>query len=243
MYKSINFKGLCVVLAMVVAGYVAKAQMPEASFYFNGFLPTANFNDASHVVDEYEHFTPMNCDNVAMDAAAGLGLSARFGIWCDIGYGELLPFAEASVLWNASNAKVRDAYEMNDMNNTLGKTPTVPNYFNVPLMAGLKYRYSITTVKPFVEFALGCDFMFVTPNGYRHEQDLWYAYKPTGSFCWTVGAGTYLGPNVSVGLYYMGLGDHRIEYTSRTKDNLNYESNNYIRRSIGEFALRFGFHF
>ncbi len=228
---------------MVFVGFAAKAQTPESSFYFNGFLPTAEFNNASHVVDEAGVFTPMNGHNVASDASAGLGISARFGIWCNIGYGELLPFAEASLLWNATKSTVRDEYEESSYADIATST-MLPNYFNVPLMAGLKYRYNVVdAVSPFVEFSLGVDFFFITRNGFKGLDYLTYAYKPSSSFCWNVGLGTYLGENVSVGFYYLGLGDHQITYTDRSYANHTDGPQKFPRRNLGEFALRFGFHF
>lgn len=243
MIKNNYFKGLCLSLVLVIAGFVSHAQLPETSFYFNGFLPTAQFNDPAGIITE-NGFMPMNRTNVAKSASAGLGISSRFGIWCDIGYGQLQPFAEIGILWNSTNAKVRNSYENNALNDQYKATPTTPHYFNIPMMAGLKYRYDVTPiVRPFAEFALGYDAMFITRSGYKNVANLNYGYKPSGAFAWEIGLGTYLGENVSVGIYYYGLGSHRIEYTSRTKENVGDESYASDLRTIGEFAVRFGFHF
>ena len=66
-------------------------------------------------------------------------------------------------------------------------------------------------------------------------------YKPDGKLCWSVGAGTYLGEYVSVGLYYTGLGNHRIEYTRKVvSPDQDFSAQ---KRNIGELGLRVGFHF
>ena len=86
------------------------------------------------------------------------------------------------------------------------------------------------------------DIMIITKNGYMNKYDnLWYAYKPDGKLCWSVGAGTYLGEYVSVGLYYTGLGNHRIEYTRKVvSPDQDFSAQ---KRNIGELGLRVGFHF
>lgn len=243
MSKYNKIKGLCLGIVLLFAGISARAQQAETSFYFDGFIPTAEFNNASGVKEGI--FKPMDRHNVAMDAFAGMGFSLRFGLWCDIGYGQLQPFAEMSVLWNPTKGSVNDVYDNNELNVTMGSTPITPHYFNIPAALGLKYRYDITPiVKPFAEFSLGFDAMFITRNGYSQVPAMWYAYRPSLNFAWTVGAGTYLGDNVSVGLYYYGLGDHRIEYTGRTQNNVTDEfPSRVVKRNIGELAIRIGFHF
>ncbi len=244
--RKINcFNKLCVLAVLLVASISARAQQPEFSFYFDGFLPMSEFNDDCGVGNGA--FQPMNRTNVAMDASAGLGFSARFGIWCDIGYGQLQPFADVSLLWNATKSSIGDVYDNNDLNLIKHTTPVTPHYFNVPAMLGLKYRYDVTPiVKPFAEFSLGFDALFITSNGYKQDPTMWYAYRPSANFAWTVGLGSYLGENVSLGIYYFGLGDHRIQYTGRTRENVLPEPQGtpfVVKRNLGEFAVRVGFHF
>ncbi len=226
---------------MFAACFSVHAQKHETSFYFNGFLPVGEFN-SRYDLNPVE-FRPMDRYSVAQYAGAGIGLSYRFGFWFDIGYGQLQPYAEASFFWNPTKKSVTDIYDDNDMNDQLGFTPVTPHYFNVPAMLGLKYRYSVTTtVQPFAEFALGFDAMFISRNGYGENNLLWYCYKPSFNFAWMVGAGTYLGDKVSVGLYYFGLGDHRINY-NRFCEVSDPTSSKVVKRNIGELAIRFGFHF
>lgn len=242
MNKRHSFKGLCVVVAMLIAGISAQAQRFETSAYFNGILPVREFNDAVQL-QPYGYFVPMNRTNIATSASAGLGFTARFGVWFDVGYGQLLPFGEASFLWNSTKASVRDIYDNNSLNDSLRSTPKYPNYFNIPVLIGLKYRYEITPIiKPFAEMAIGYDLMFISINGYKKGTGLHYSYKPSGALAWSIGGGTYLGDNVSVGLYFMNLGEHRMVYTSWS-DKSEDESYSVEKRKIGEIGLRIGFHF
>lgn len=246
MIKSNYLRGLCVAVAMFFVAFGAQAQRFETSLYFNGVLPVRQFNDQVNLVDVFDNFTPINRTDIAKGASAGLGATGRFGMWFDVGYGQLLPYVEASFLWNATKTKYRDIYDDNTKNDSLRATPVAPNYFNVPLLLGLKYRYEITPIiKPFLELSIGYDAMFVSSNGYRHNENttnMWYSYKPTGAMAWSVGVGTYFGDNVSLGVYFVNFGSQRIEYTKRS-DRPDADNYTVEKRKLGELGLRIGFHF
>jgi len=251
MSKSNYFKGLCVALAMVFAGLGAQAQQLELSGYFNGMLPVAEFNDDVTVMMG-DQFTPINLSGIGKGASAGIGGSLRVGLWLDVGANNwLLPYFEGSFLWNSTKSKYRDVYDNNSLNAELKSTPSVPNYFNIPLLVGVKYRYDLTDIiRPFAEMSIGFDLLFISSNGYSGVTSsegvsnyLHYSYKPSGALAWSMGAGTYLGQNVSVGLYYLNLGAHRIEYTSRSYNDGDDVTYNVEKRHLGELALRVGFHF
>lgn len=257
MNKSNYFKSLCVAVAFLLASFGGRAQQFEFSGYFNGFLPVAEFNNLNaDDLMSFGTFNPINRTNIATSASAGIGASLRAGIWLDVGANNwLLPFAEVSFLWNPSKSKIRDVYDNNNLNNELKAIPKVPNYFNVPVQVGLKYRYDLTDIiRPFAEASIGFDMMFITKNGYPNGSSYvdgegvthhlgTYAYKPNGALSWTVGAGTYLGENVTVGLYYLDMGVHRIGYTSRSFNDSDATSWTGEKRHMGELALRIGFHF
>lgn len=244
MSKSNYFKGLCVAVALLAAGLNANAQQFETSVYLNGIFPMGQFRQAYEYNPTPEiNFMPMDRTTVATSAAVGLAATGRFGVWFDVGFGQLLPFVEAGLFWNGTRSSIRDIYDDNSLNDSARAIPTTPTYLNIPIMLGLKYRYNITDiVRPFVEFGIGYDIMIITKNGYMNKYDnLWYAYKPDGKLCWSVGAGTYLGEYVSVGLYYTGLGNHRIEYTRKVvSPDQDFSAQ---KRNIGELGLRVGFHF
>jgi len=168
MRKSNYFKGLCVALGMAFAGFGAQAQEGlEFSGYFNGFLPVAEFNNPVNL-SPLGSFVPINRNNIANGAATGIGATLRVGMWLDVGANHWLqPYGEGSFLWNSTKSKYRDVYDNNELNNTLKATPTVPNYFNIPILVGLKYRYDLTDIiRPFAEASIGFDMMFISSNGY-----------------------------------------------------------------------------
>lgn len=245
MNKSLFFKTFCFAFAFMFVSFTAKAQMRESSIYVSGIFPVSEFNNSVEL-DPLGVFVPMNRDNVAMSAAVGLAATYRWGVWFNVGFGQLLPYGEVSFMWNASNRTVRDTYDDNQLNNVHQEIPKSPTYFNVPVQLGLKYRYDLTPMfRPFAELGIGYDLTFITPNGYRNNKP-WYSYKPSGELCWSLGAGTYLEEFVSVGFYYMSLGRHKIDYTNRCKANLpDGEGNTYNprKRSLGEIGIRVGFHF
>lgn len=240
MNKHICIKSLCLALVLFCAGFSAKAQQTETSVFINATLPVGQFNDQVILLDDENNFAPMNRTNVAQAAAGGLGFTARFGMWFDVGVGQLQPFVEASFLWNNSRKYVRDSYDNNERNDAMQSYPTAPQYFNIPVMLGLKYRYDITAdLRPFAELGIGYDLLIITKNGYPSER---YSYKMNGQLCWMGGLGTYLGEHVSASLFYMGLGSHRIEYTSKSFKPEG-DDFNATKRSLGVLGLRVGFHF
>lgn len=219
---------------MFLAGQGLQAQEMEYSVFFNGLLPVAEFNNKVDLADDNLNFVPMNRENIGTGAMAGLGGTVRVGVWFDLGFGELMPYVDASLLWNTSKSAVRNAYDENQAK--------APSYFNVPLTLGFKYRYDINDIlRPFAEIGIGYDMFFATRS--YGVNDRWYKFKPSGSVSWEMGLGTYLGNNVSVGLYYLGLGSHRIEYASTSTGREDGSTLPTIRRTIGELALRIGFHF
>ena len=247
MRKNNYFKCLCLAAALFATSFGARAQQFETSVYLNGIFPVGQFA-STHIYEAYPlgDFVLMDRTTVATGASAGLAGSARFGMWFDVGFGQLLPYAEVGFLWNATKGSIRDVYDANELNDSAKAIPSTPVYFNVPITLGLKYRYDITPiVRPFAELGIGYDLMFITSNGYPKSsqiKDMWYAYKPDGKLCWTVGAGTYLGEYVSVGLYYIGLGNHRIDYSSKATASMGDDFTAQKRR-VGQLGLRVGFHF
>lgn len=240
MDKKIYIKSLCLGLALLCAGHAAKAQQPETSVFLNGTLPVAEFNNSVNL-EPYGTFQVMDRSQIAKGASAGLGATARFGLWFDVGVGELQPFAELSFMWNSSGPSIRKAYDNNA--DSLKAYPTAPHYINLPIMLGLKYRYKLTAdVQPFAELGIGYDILFITKNGYPSET---FRYKTTGKLAWMAGVGTYLGEHVSASLYYMGMGNHYIEY-AKNSATIPSEVENFDTRPgsrLGVLGLRVGFHF
>lgn len=241
MIKYKHFKVLFIAVLFACTSAHAQTQEFVTSIYLNGVIPTGEFNDK---VDIYHPLTGdafMDRTLIAKGAAAGLGGTVRGGFWFDIGFGQLQPFAEVSVIWNAVNKDLRGTYDKTYKNE---ECPRAPAYINLPMMLGLQYRYDLTNiVRPFAELGIGYDVLFISGNGYK-ENKPWFSYKPGGKLCWMLGAGTYLGDYVSVGVIYQNYGSHRIDYTSKSSGREDGGTFDHTeRRSIGEFGIRVGFHF
>ena len=164
--------------------------------------------------------------------------------------GEVAPYVQADVFWNMINSDWRDKYMDADFSS--------PNYFNVPLLAGVSYFYDElwNDITPFGEFGVGADFMMITREGSGvsvNGGNTYYAYKPNFAMAWMLGAGAWFGRHVSAGLYYYGLGTHPIDYTGKTLEKnataaaqmAANELANHGRekRTVGTLAIRVGFHF
>ena len=241
MTKNKHLRVLCIIAILSFVGVRAQAQEFVTSIYLNGLLPTGEFNDKVEAYSPLRNAAGMDRDIIAKGAAAGLGGTVRCGFWFDIGYGQLQAFAELSFIWNAVNKDIRNTYD----NNYKGdECPIVPTYFNTPMILGLQYRYDLTgIIRPYAELGFGYDVLFITGNGYKTAKP-WYTYKPSGNLGWMLGAGTYLGEYVSVGLVYQNYGSHRIDYTAKSSDRGDGSTPDYTeRRSLGEFGIRVGFHF
>ena len=256
MNKSNYFKGLCVAAALLATSLGAQAQQTEISVYVNGNLPVAEFNNGVEGLSASE-FVPMDRTNIATGATAGLGATGRFGMWFDVGMGQLLPYAEASFFWNASKSGIRDIYEDNTLNTEYNERPVSPTYFNIPIMIGIQYRYDLTDIfKVFGELSLGYDAYLITASGWKDDEFLpFYKYNVGGALCWQVGVGSFFGTHVSAGLHYYGLGKHNIDLNKHSNNaymggndivaipaNVD-DGSTVVSRRIGSLMLRIGFHF
>ena len=155
-------------------------------------------------------------DQIGTAAGLGFGGGIRAGLPFDIGMGYVVPFV------------------------------SVPNYWNIPLMIGVQYRYPLADMgmeylTPYGEFGLGYDFFMISGEGNKTHQ--YNTYKVKGAMAWQLGLGAFLGNHVSLGIHYYGLGTHTVKYGKCDPvDMLAAHPENKLR-TIGEWALRFGFHF
>lgn len=232
MNKSIKIKSLTLIAAFLLGGYYANAQLKnfEMSLFINGNIPAGEFGQRVSPVP------PMLKDNMGQGAMIGIGGAYRASYHFDIGYGEVTPFLEGNVQWNALKGDMRDDYAYAQCD--------APNYINIPLYFGVNYRYQLTDIfTPFVEGGLGGDFLMITHESVNNT-DL--RYKPTAAFAWEVGLGTYLTSHVSFSFHYMGYGKHAIEYTESSGNaaqNMGYTDPGVVLRSLGTCTFRIGFHF
>ena len=238
--KNTFIKVLCLSALFVAMGTIAQAQFRQ-SIFLNGNLPTGGFaasiNESAVV--------PLGMENMGKAAALGFGGGYRASYRFDVGMGEVAPFLQADFLWNTISSKWSDEYGKMHYDS--------PNYFSLPVLAGVSYLYDElwNDITLYGEFGLGADFLFISSEG-TGDGNLRFAYKPTGSFAWMIGAGAYFGRHVSAGIYYYGMGKHYIDYTKKTLDNNAVAAaqdaaytlaNQRESRTVGSLMLRIGFHF
>lgn len=233
-------KLLCLTVLMAFVGVSAQAQFRQ-SIFLNGALPTGQF--ASKVSND-RSTVPLSREEVGKAATPGFGLGYRVSYRFDVGMGEVAPFAQADFFWNFMKSEWTDKYVQ-----AKGKAP---NYFNIPLMVGVSYLYDElwNDITPYAEFGVGGDLFIIGSEKVSIDNKTYtYGYKPTITMSWMVGLGAYFGRHVSAGIYYYGLGKHVVSYTDKTYksfDELNkakVDAGAIPTRTVGEFALRIGFHF
>lgn len=233
MKKNNKIKSLCVIMAMLFSGIAAQAQI-ENSVYLNGSLPTGQMNAS---ITRPAGQSLLGKSNIGKSASLGLGMGYRACYHFDIGFGEVSPFFNADLQWNRLTNDLRDEYITNGA--------SIPNYFNIPLMIGVNYRYALTDIiKVFGEFAVGDDFFMITSEGWSENNiEGRYKYNVKSAMAWQIGAGSYFGSHVSVGLHYYGLGNHAITYNDKSTGALALVDKTVEPRRIGSLVLRIGFHF
>lgn len=235
---------ICLAAVMTVAGTHAQAQFRQ-SIFLNGALPTGQFakdvnTDRGILGDQ----VPLLREDIGKDATPGFGLGYRISYRFDVGMGEVAPFAQADFFWNFIGSKWSDKYIQ-----AKGKSP---NYFNIPIMLGVSYLYDElwNDITPYAEFAVGGDLFIIGSEKVTiADKSYTYAYKPTVALSWMFGLGAYFGRHVSAGIYYYGLGKHVVSYTDKTYKSFDEPMKAVVdagaipTRTVGEFALRIGFHF
>lgn len=237
MDKHQSIKILSVIALFLATSFASKAQLTQ-SFFLNGTLPTNEFNNSIYISEED---LPMGREHIGKGATVGLGFTYRAGYRFDIGFGEVTPFAEVSLFWNRIKSDSRDIYDK--------QRCTDPHYFNIPISAGVNYRYMLTDmVTIYGEFGLGYDILSITREGWKGGSDdptknFDYRYNSGNALCWQLGAGVFLGNYVSVGITYNGLGKHLIDYNTSKSIGVGSNPNEEtVHRRLGLLALRIGFH-
>lgn len=237
--KNNIIKVFCLAAFVLATGSIAQAQFRQ-SIFLDGVQPVGSFASTAIAAD-----VPFGMRDMGKEAIIGFGAGYRASYRFDVGMGEVAPFAQADIFWNTIDGQWKDKFG--------GHKYSTPNYFNVPVMAGISYLYDElwNDITLYAEFGLGGDFFFITSEGTGKGNER-YAYKPTVELAWMVGAGAYFGQHVSAGIYFYGLGKHYIDYTDKTIDNNTFAAldaayyttrNMRESRTLGELALRIGFHF
>lgn len=254
MKRTVKVMGLAVMFISMALG--TQAQFRQ-SVFFNVNAPISDFASKVNTGENRNYCVPgqnvpLGYTEMGKNASIGFGLGYRASYRFDVGYGMVAPYVQADFFWNTISSSLSKEYSN-------ARSDNKPTYFNVPLMLGASYLYDQlwNDITPYAEFGIGLDAMFITSEGACHWTDeltgitvnsMKYSYKPSFAVAFSLGIGAYFGRHVSAGIYYYGLGNHSIDYTQKTVNQLGDISRNYYlanpaTRNIGSFALRLGFHF
>ena len=100
-------------------------------------------------------------------------------------------------------------------------TKRIPKYFNIPIMAGVRYKIPLREEQAFFfEGEAGLNFRYITK--YKCESDnieLVFDYESANTFMFRVGFGFQVKKNFSLSLYYYDLGKSEVVLTTRTTIN------------------------
>ena len=233
-----KFKALALTAILCFAAQTAKSQL-EQSVYLNAGIPTSQFS-SNPAIPATQPL--MGREYIGTDATMGLGFGYRAGYIFNIGYGEVTPFLNADLFWNQLRSERRDNYATASI-----KTP---QYFNIPLMLGVNYRYGLTDIITlFGELSVGYDIAIITSEGIKDNPLGFYRYKVGGANAWQIGAGSYFGNHFSISIHYYSLGKHTVNYNYDNSmagtgvDPSYVTSHNPVLRKMGTFNIRLGFHF
>lgn len=237
MKKHNTIKTLCLAALLLTGGIKASAQL-EQSIFLNGNLPMGQMRQQTT--------TPiMGKEAIGSNATLGLGLGYRVSYHFDVGFGEIAPYFNVDLLWNQIHGDLRDSNIRAGMQSS--------QYVNLPLFLGINYRYELTDIfKPFAEFGIGYDFLFITAEGKKDDASMpYYKYNVRNALAWQIGLGCYFGSHVSASLHYYGLGKHYVTYntdksnipaiTDATEVPANLNKPTSV--SVGQLMLSVGFHF
>ncbi len=205
----------------------------NSSFFFNVTQPVGFFHQNANL--EYlPGYPAMTRSDIASDAIIGIGGTYRYSYAIEETFGDIVPYLEASFYWNNIRRDNRRIYE--------DCRASIPNYFNIPFLAGLSYRHPITpSIKAYGEFGLGYDWFFISREGNKDNVND-FRYSTHGAMTWQLGAGIFYGKKLSAGIYFVGFGRHLIDYSNNSKKPIAEDYLKAKYRNIGSLMLRLGFH-
>lgn len=227
------------------------AQKDGFSLHLSGVFPNGKFGEFDEVNnnDEMKRVGAL-FNEQSKTGAAGTGFGLGFKYQFPIPQIENLRFLiGAEVMWNPLNSDAKDCIdeiietEMGEDVNT-----TLPNYLNIPLMAGLNYSFGLTEkVKLYGELGLGLNVRIATKFMFDNEEDgATIKYDNATSFAYQLGVGV-LFDKVSIGLHWYNLGSVKVkgevtpwdDYYGRSES----ESFTFKELSTSMLTLKVGFHF
>lgn len=131
------------------------AQKDGFSLHLSGVFPNGKFGEFDEVNNDGEKRIGALFNEQSKTGAAGTGFGLGFKYQFSIPQIENLRFLiGAEVMWNPLNSDAKDYIENEVMEEDVNTA--LPNYLNIPLMAGLNYSFGLTEkVKLYGELGLG----------------------------------------------------------------------------------------
>lgn len=257
------------------------AQKDGFSLHLSGVFPNGKFGEFDEVNNDGEKRIGALFNEQSKTGAAGTGFGLGFKYQFSIPQIENLRFLiGAEVMWNPLNSDAKDYIDEiietqkaeNQTADYMDVNTTLPNYLNIPLMAGLNYSFGLTDkVKLYGEFGIGLNVRIATKfmleneergsfwdeYGYYYEyagsSEITYKYDNATSFAYQLGVGV-LFDKVSIGLHWYNLGSVKVKgemeqitnvtvYNDDSYYDSNKESFKWKELSTSMLTLKIGFHF
>ena len=151
-------------------------------------------------------------------------------------------FVGADICFNplSSDAKddIEDTYQEDEYK--------FPKYFNIPITAGLNYSYSTSQkLSVFGKAGISLNFLKITNMEIRESPYVdTFKYDIASSFGYIIGGGVVVNDKTTIGISYLGLGEHDIDFEwEETGGGYKDDGKGELERKINIVTLTLGFKF
>ncbi len=243
-------KKLFAILALAVTMIMGGQAMAQTrgALLLSGAFPLSDYAD----FDGFEDFALMHADEE--DAGAGIGFSAGFKWYFNVGVKGLGVMLSVDGIYNGPNANLKDAYrewenhydgELIDGSRSFNATP---KFIHVPVMLGLNYIYHVNpNFGIYAEAGLGGNMRFLTKMESVTQGNLIGAetkitttqnYDMGFSFAYQAGVGFEVAKNLVIGCSFYDLGKAQVkgEETIVTKNTVAGNTNSTTKNQFNTFG-------
>lgn len=228
-----------ILATLLISGGKTFAQKDGFSLHLSGVFPNGKFGEFDDVKDGSVKRIGVLFHEQSKTGAAGTGFGLGFKYQLPIPKIDGLRFlVGAELMYNplCADAKehideIVEAQKSATMADRIDINTTLPNYLNIPLMAGLNCSFGLTDrVKLYGEFGVGLNVRIATKfmleiqekvNDYNYEGNYGYTayerhaegvyeYDNATSFAYQLGVGILFN-RVSIGLHWYNLGSAKVK--------------------------------
>lgn len=137
-----------------------------------------------------------------------------------LGYKLLVPIKIDSLYWTFSPGIMYNGLQedfkdyIDDEMEDFDVDYTLPTYFNIPILAGLQYEKSLSDgFSLYGDAGVGLNILYITDLSYSTDNyEISETYDPSLKLGFKIGAGIVLQDKFTIGVNYMNLGKHKVEY-------------------------------